>query len=298
MTYCYTKGLHEKGLIKPPSWLPDSICYEVVMGSHAYQTNTEDSDFDVYGFCLPPKDVLFPYITRVYGFDSVNNFESFQKHHVFDKTALNNNGREYDLTIFSIVKYFRLCANNNPNALDALFVPQQCVLYQSTIGNMVRLRRHIFLSKRCFHSYIGYAFSQLHKMDSKEPTGKRVEIRERYGFDVKFAAHVVRLLLQCQQIFEEGDIDLTKHSERIKAIKRGEVSKEEIKEFFEAKRKYLEGLYQTSDKVPYKVDEDRIRTLLLECLEHHYGNLSNVIERKDKYEMAFRDIVEVVERYK
>jgi len=298
MAYCYTKDLHDKKLIKPPSWLPENVHYEVVMGSHAYNTATEDSDFDIYGFCIPPKEVLFPYITKVYGFDHVNNFESFQQHHAFDKTALNNKGREYDITIFSIVKYFRLCANNNPNVLDALFVPQQCVLFQSTIGNMVRLRRHLFLSKKTFNSYIGYAFSQLHKMDSKNPIGKRVKIREKYGFDTSFAAHVVRLLLQCEQILEEGDMDLTRNSERIKAIKRGEVSQQEIKEFFELKRKHLEKLYQESDKIPYKVDEDRIRALLLECLEHHYGSLSEVVQTKDRYEEAFREIYEVVEKYR
>jgi uncharacterized protein len=53
--------LYKEKLITPPKWLPDNTCYMVVMGSHAYGVNSSDSDFDIYGVCIPPKDLVFPH---------------------------------------------------------------------------------------------------------------------------------------------------------------------------------------------------------------------------------------------
>ena len=39
----------------------------------------------------------------------------------------------------------------------------------------------------------------MHKMRTKEPEGKRRAIIEEFGFDVKFAYHVVRLLNEVEQ---------------------------------------------------------------------------------------------------
>ena len=64
------------------------------------------------------------------GFDTEKkHFEQYQVHHVFDPDELNGHGRTYDLQIFSIVKYFQLAMDNNPNMIDSLFTPQTCVLH-------------------------------------------------------------------------------------------------------------------------------------------------------------------------
>ena len=82
--------------------------------------------------------------------------------------------KNYDLTIYNIVKYFRLCADGNPNMIDSLFVPRRCVLHSTTISEMVREKRHLFLSKKCFHTHKGYAYSQLSKMTGKESLGMKI----------------------------------------------------------------------------------------------------------------------------
>ena len=45
----------------------------------------------------------------------------------------------------------------------------------------------------------GYAYSQLHKLAIKEPTGKRAELVAAHGYATKFAYHVVRLLGEVEQ---------------------------------------------------------------------------------------------------
>lgn len=45
-----------------PNFLKSNVHYETMMGSHAYGCEREDSDIDVYGFCVPPKNVIFPHL--------------------------------------------------------------------------------------------------------------------------------------------------------------------------------------------------------------------------------------------
>jgi hypothetical protein len=187
---------------------------------------------------------------------------------------------------------------NNPNMIDSLFVPLNCIIHSTKIGNRVRANRQIFLHKGAYHRFRGYAASQLHKMRTKSPDkgSNRRKIVEKLGWDVKYGYHLVRLLNECEQILQTGDLDLQRDKEYLKAIRRGEVSQEQIYEYFESKEKYLEELYQNSD-LPYKPDEEQIKNLLLECLEMHFGDLSKCVVVEDKAVRALREISKVIEKF-
>jgi len=162
--------LHKRGLINPPHFLIHNTHYEVMMGSVAYGVNEEGtSDVDVYGFCIPPKDVIFPHLRgEILGFGKqINRFEQYQQHHVEDKEAR----KSYDISIYNIVRYFQLVMENNPNMIDSLFVPHRCVLHITKVGNMVRDSRKIFLHKGCWHKFKGYSYSMLHRTNYKEHKG-------------------------------------------------------------------------------------------------------------------------------
>ena len=293
------RKLKESGLISPPSFVPHNIHYETIMGSVAYGVSSDTSDMDVYGFCVPPKDMIFPHLAgEILGFgQQINRFEQYQQHHILDKSALAGAGRTYDITIYSIVKYFQLCMENNPNMIDSLFTPANCVLHITKLGNMVRENRKIFLHKGAWHKFKGYAYSQLHKMTTKDPIGQRKKIIESYGYDVKFAYHVVRLLNEVEQILIEGDIDLQRNREQLKSIRRGEWKESDIRDYFASKEKDLEKLYLESS-LPYSPDEAKIKKLLVECLEEHYGNLSDAIITPDKATIALQEIQNILDKVK
>ena len=281
--------LDEKGLLKtPPSFLRTGVQLEVIMGSTAYGVSNDTSDMDVYGFCIPSRDYVFPHLRgEIEGFGKQGQrFGQFQQHHIKDHP------KEYDLCIYSIVKFFQLCMENNPNMVDALFVPRRCVLYSTSIGEMVRDNRRLFLSKACWPKFRGYAYSQLHKMKTKKPEGKRIATIEKYGYDVKFAYHVVRLLDEVEQILTTGDLDITRDRERLKAIRSGDWDMSRVEDHFAEKEKSLEAAH-TNSELPYSADEAAIKDLLLNCLEHHYGSLDAVIQRDDAHLNALRQIDQI-----
>ncbi len=161
--------LQSRNLIHPPPWLPSTTHYLCQMGSVAYGCAADDSDSDIYGWAIPPKEMVFPHLAgEIVGFGrQIKRFNQWQEHHIIDEDA----GKEYDFSIYNIVKYFQLLMENNPNMADSLFVPERCVLHCSAVGNIVRENRKLFLHKGCWHKFRGYAYSQLHKMAVKNPNG-------------------------------------------------------------------------------------------------------------------------------
>ena len=290
------QSLKQKNLIQPPKWLPDNVMYETQMGSTAYGVDGSTSDVDVYGFCIPPKDMVFPHLTGgIMGFGKqIQRFEQYQQHHIDhpDKKV------QYDISIYNIVKYFQLCMDNNPNMIDSLFTPQRCVTACTTVGTMVRDSRRIFLHKGAWHKFKGYAYSQLSKIRQKVNASnpKRHETIQKYGYDVKFAYHLVRLLNEVEQIMVEGDLDIQRNREQLKSIRRGEWTLEKVETYFEEKEKALEELY-TKSTLQHSPDEALIKQLLIDCLEQHYGSLKDVVLVQDSSGKLLRDLKEIIQRY-
>jgi hypothetical protein len=311
------------------------------MGSNAYGASSDVSDLDVYGFCIPSKSDVFPYGTsgRVYGFGSQPNpFNVWTEHHIKDGE------KEYDFTIYSIVKFFNLALDASPNIVDALFVPRRCVLHTTRVSEHVRENRKLFLSSKLKPRLLGYAYAQLNKLKngntplvefvrqnnldpdifedngkldlskvkgfskldelveltSKHPIKQNARRRAdiiRHGYSTKEGYHVVRLALQCEQVLAEGDLDLERNREILKAIRRGEWSFDRLTDWFAQKEKGLEELHSKTN-IPYSPDEDAIKTLLLECLEMHYGSLTDAIKVEVPVDKLLNDIQAVIDRHK
>jgi len=260
------------------------------MGSVAYGVSSDTSDMDVYGFCVPPKHIVFPHLAgEILGFGRQHKrFDVFQQHHIEDESSR----KQYDLSIYSIIKFFSLCMDNNPNMIDSLFVPRRCVLHSTQIGEHVREHRKEFLHKGAWHKFRGYSYAQIHKMKTKTPEvgSARYEMVQKFGFDVKFAYHIVRLLGEIEQILIEGDLDLERNREQLKSIRRGEWKHEQIIDYFETKEKSLEELY-TKSNLPHSPNEERIKTILLECLEMHYGSLDEAVKLRVPIDKIIDDII-------
>lgn len=303
--------LEEKKLLKKaPYWLSNNTHYLTISGSISYgcaDTNADKaSDFDTIGICIPPRENTFPHLAGyLHGFDEPPKLLPhtgedgkgkggvYEEHHVLDPDALGGKGRNYDFNIYNIVKFVSECSKGNPNLIDSLFTSRECVLHCTQVGNLLRENRKLFLAKNLWSTYKGYAYSQLHKMDEKNPVGKRVELREKFGFDVKFAYNVVRIIDEAEQIFTTGDLDLMRNREQLKSIRRGEWTVEEIRDYLDRKERLLEEIYLKSD-LPMKPDHGKLKEVLIQCLEYHYGNVSECVVNPDRADNLLKEIKQMI----
>lgn len=332
------RKLFDNRLITGPSYAGETH-YEVMMGSVAYGVNNDMSDVDIYAVCVPRKDVIFSHEAGIIpGFNDNQHerFDQIQKHHIrFEE-------RSYDVEIMNIVKFFYHAANAAPNKIDALFVPHRCIIHRKPAGDHMRNNRKLFLSKKCFHSFKGYAFAQLNKARNKalkrlidiayqnfrvHPDsfdnlvqwkdyiyaeiensnfsqnlkdryaslakelknfnwqGGRAESIMRHGWDTKFGSHVIRLVCEAEQILSEGDLDLERNKEQIKAVRNGSLSLEDVEKWFQDREQTLTELLHKSD-LPHSPQWDKLAVVLTQCLEMVYSTTPVNLENKNLFELA------------
>ncbi len=163
----------------------------VVTGSVAYGMNTPDSDIDTRGVCIPPVEYLL-------------GLEKFEQHE--DNTK--------DEVIYGLDKFIRLAIQNNPNILEILYAEDDCIQYTTRVGQNLISHREQFISKEIYRTYGGYAKSRMQVMmfkaqkQGKSTEGKRRELYDKYGYDTKDAAHVIRLLDTATEALQEGCIQV------------------------------------------------------------------------------------------
>lgn len=259
-----------KGANKP-KWLKDAS-YVTVSGSRSYGAEMPDSDWDFVGWVVPPLTVVFPYLEGdipLYG-SQKSLFKNLQLHELPSKMY-----GDVDLTIYSIAYYFDRTADGNPNLMDSLFVPDSAVLVCDNIGRMVRENKELFVSQRMYTKFIGMAHSHMKKITSRTRKGKRKSVVEKYGYDVKDASHVVRVMLEISDFMLTGEADLTKNSHVIRNIRNGEWSLDDVREFFDEIVGDLDSRKENGEfVVPENPQWDKVKQLLVNCLEEKFGNLS------------------------
>lgn len=125
-------------------WLPERTIFLTKHGSHAYGTSTPDSDLDVKGVAIPPHEYF-------HGF--AQKFEQAE-------------GKEPDLVIYDIRKFFFLAGNCNPNIIEVLFTDESDWLINSKVWDSIRSNRDLFVSQRAKHTFSGYACAQLKRIET------------------------------------------------------------------------------------------------------------------------------------
>ncbi len=114
------------------------IIFECISGSRAYGLDTPTSDTDIRGVFILPKESF-------YSLDYVGQV----------------NNESNDIVYYELRKFIELCSKNNPNILELLNVPEECVLYRHPIFDGIKL--DYFLSKQCEKSFANYAYAQIKK---------------------------------------------------------------------------------------------------------------------------------------
>jgi hypothetical protein len=122
---------------KSPGAIP---LYLTIRGSNAYGTNIPTSDIDFAGVFIQSHDDILgnKYVEQIN--DSTN-----------------------DTVIYELRRFLELCGTNNPNILELLNTPSDCIIYKNDIFDSVLEHRDDFLTKICSGSFGGYAKTQIGK---------------------------------------------------------------------------------------------------------------------------------------
>lgn len=114
------------------------IVLECISGSRAYGLHTPKSDTDIKGVFVLSKQVF-------YGLEYIEQV----------------NNETNDEVYYELKRFIDLLVKNNPNILELLSTPDDCVLYKDPIMNLVK--PELFLSRLCKQTFAGYAQSQIKK---------------------------------------------------------------------------------------------------------------------------------------
>lgn len=180
------------------------LIYGIKAGSHLYGTTTPESDEDYRG-------VFVPGVDKVLGFSSVDVLS--------ESDGL-------DIMLHEIRKFAILCLNGNPNILDWLFAPDDCVIFNSDHFDHLRINRDLFLSRKLMPRFYGYVKGHLSKMErgvTRHLGEKRKADIDKHGYSTKNALHLIRLARMGCEAIETGKYNVRREdADELLAIRRGE----------------------------------------------------------------------------
>jgi predicted nucleotidyltransferase len=237
-------------------------------GSHVHGTFIPSADkhgtddVDVFQVIAHPKKhyLGLPYYRH--------SLEAFQTH-----------GESLDIVVHELAKYVYLCAQGNPNVNTYLWLEPVEYFSITPPGDLLLAHREIFLSRRMFVAFGGYAYAQLKKMAAGVRLGymgeKRKQLMGEYGYDIKNAAHCIRLFITGIRLAKENRLVVKlagEELERVLSVKRGEHTAGSV----ERMATELDAEFRAaraSSTLPEQVSPDAVDRLLRQALEAHWDTL-------------------------
>lgn len=184
-------------------------------------------DFTVQGFPYQ-KDLLMTYIggsqahgAKVTGTDDTDWFGLFiepsekalgidRYEHFVTTTGGRPGGngpQDIDVCLYSLRKWAGLAAKGNPSSLHFMFATPD---FKHGLWDYIVKNRHNFLSRNHVRPFLGFADDQMKRLfgEKGQKNVHRAESEEKFGYDTKYAMHVIRLYGEAKELMETGYITL------------------------------------------------------------------------------------------
>ena len=234
--------------------LMDRLIHVFVGGSELHGAKVHGTDdLDIYGVYIE-----LPELTL--------GLESFP-HYVWSTAGddRRNGPADVDVTLYSLKKWAGLACKGNPTALHFLFAKGTL---RNPLWSIVANRKAVFLSRLCAKHFMGFANDQLGRVSGKRGRGKkgqRPELEKKFGYDVKAAMHVIRLLNECKEILGSGKITLPRpERDLLIRIRTGKFSLDKVLDMANHLFAECEEAEQKS-ALPDRIDRKAVSEVLTHC---------------------------------
>lgn len=229
-----------------------------LVGSGVHGTAVEgQDDRDEMGLCIEPPE----YVIGLRGFEQ----------YVFrtQPEGARSGAGDLDLTVYSLRKWMRLALSGNPTVLLPLFVPDRDIVTITALGEDLRSRPEMIVSRQAGKRFLGYLRAQRDDLLGRSAGrhGTRPELVEAHGFDTKFAMHMVRLGVQGVELMETGRITLPIAEPWLawlRELRQGQRSRQEALEAAEELEHRLEALADSSP-LPERPQTDEAERWLIDA---------------------------------
>jgi predicted nucleotidyltransferase len=239
----------------------NTVVLKGLVGSHAYGYATEASD----------QDWMSVYVADLDNYFGLKNSKSTQT------LSENEDNVSYEFT-----KFVSLCSNFNPNVVPLLFLKSYPV-ETSKLGVSLLSVRKAFLTQKAYNSLMGYAVSQENKA-TKNLTGtlgtKRKELVDRYGYDVKSAAHTVRLMELAKHLFKYNEVRLDLSAEVCAEYRMGKYSVDDFTNHFQSLKEEV-NLAFSNTTLPESVDMEYVNRFCVNALSEWFFGINMKLRLKE-----------------
>jgi hypothetical protein len=176
-----------------------STILRCLVGSGVHGTAVEgQDDRDEMGICVEPPEYVI----------GLRRFEQY----IFrtQPEGARSGPGDLDLVVYSLRKWMRLALDGNPTVLLPLFVGPEHLVAIDELGEELRSRADRIVSREAGHRFLGYLRAQRDALLGLRAGAhtNRPELKDLYGFDTKFAMHMVRLGVEGEELLETGRISL------------------------------------------------------------------------------------------
>jgi uncharacterized protein len=117
---------------------------------------------------------------------------------------------DLDLTVYSMRKWARLALQGNPTVLLLLFLPDNAIVLRTHVGEQLQKLAPAFASRHAGKRFLGYLEAQRQRLvgERGQRDVNRTELVEKFGYDTKYAMHMLRLGYQGVEFLETGRLTL------------------------------------------------------------------------------------------
>jgi uncharacterized protein len=248
---------------KFPYW---TECIHLFVGGsalHGAKVSGYD-DLDIYGVYVEPPD-------KILGVDAYEHF-------VWSTSGNDrkNDSSDVDITLYGLRKWANLACKGNPSILHAMFAKNTLETptgQYDTWFHAVRKYRYSFLCRQHYKAFLGFASAQLMRMTGERSRNvTRPDLVEKYGYDTKFAMHIIRLLVECEELMRSGVITLpSPEKDLLIAIRNGEKTEDWVIRNATERFEICRAAEATSQLAP-DIDRNLISKVIAEAYRNHWAS--------------------------